>query len=94
MDTQTEIMGLADQKVVEFLRIDVQGKEFNQDRFDNLERQANVGHKVKREVNVHQRTQQDQFLRVVRLIGTTPEMREQYIRASQPKMLPQLKARP
>lgn len=91
---QTDLRDLVEQKAREFIAMDPGAKEFNRDVFDARERQVNVGHKLVREANVQERSRADQALRAIRMIAQTPELREQYVRASQPKLLPQIKGRP
>lgn len=89
-----DLRDLVGKKAEDFLTMDPGSKDFNREVFDARERQVNVGFKLVREANVQERTIRDQTLRAIRIVAGTPELREEYIRASMPKLLPELRGRP
>jgi len=91
---EEKVMGLADDKALEFLQLDPISKGFNPGLFDYKMKQAIFGFRAKREITLNRRMEIDQRLRAVRMAINDPSDRADYIRATAPKLLPDLKMRP
>jgi len=91
---EEKVMELADKKALDFLQLDPASKDFKPGLFDYGMKQAIFGFRAKREITLNRRMEIDQRLRAVRMAIGDPKDRAEYIRATAPKLLPDLKARP
>ena len=92
METKEDkLVEMADEKAVEFLQIIPGIDGFNGGQ-EALMKQAIFGFRIKQEATKNTRATTDQILRAARFLK--PEEREQYVRATAPKALPNLKRRP
>ena len=80
--------------VEEVLGMEPEEKGFKPKVLEYRERQFRIGAQFLRDKNMNDRIKVGQMLRVVAMITQDPEVRKEYIKASQPKMLPQLESRP
>lgn len=83
-----EIASLADKRALDFLRMEPDQKGFNPGAFEYRMKQAILGFRYKREIELKRRTERDQAIRVVRMVFETPEKRGEYIKQSMPALLP------
>jgi thymidylate synthase len=88
---EDKLVELADQKALDFLELKPEDKGFTQGQVA-LMKQAIFGYRIKQEVTKNKRSTIDQIIRAIKFLK--PEEREEYIRASAPKLLPELKKRP
>ena len=82
----------AEKSVRDFFRVDARNCEPKE--FGRLHAKATLGRQVMHDLGVNDRVAIDQKLKAINMIATKPELREQYIRATAPQMVPQLEARP
>ncbi len=83
-----QIASLADQRALDFLSMEPEQKGFNPGTFEYRMKQAILGFRYKREIELKRRTGRDQAIRVVRMVFETPEKRRDYIKQSMPALLP------
>ena len=88
METRVE------QIVESVLDMDPDSPGFRAESFDVRMKQAKVGMTFSRNRNQNDRIKQGQRLRMIGMISRDPEMRKQYIQATKPGELPDLRDRP
>ena len=79
----------AEVSIRHFLNTDA--KNIKPDEFGRLQAKANIGIKVRHDEKVEARENRNQVLRAISMAFNDPKVREQYRRASAPKVLPDLK---
>jgi len=78
------------QKAVEdFFHVDA--RNVKPEEFGRLQAKANVGIKVMHDEKVEMREARNQALRAISMAFTDPKVREEYIRQTSPKLLPEKK---
>lgn len=75
--------------VGDFLKIDA--RNVKPEEFGRLQAKANVAIKVMHDEKVELRENRNQALRAISMAFADPKVREEYIRQTSPKMLPDLK---
>lgn len=90
-NTEAKLVGLAEEKALQFLQLNPGAGGFTEGQ-EALMKQAIFGFRIKQEATKNKRAITDQLLRAARFLK--PEEREQYVRESAPKLLPELKKRP
>jgi len=83
-----QIASLADKRALDFLSMEPEVQGFNPGTFEYRMKQAILGFRYKREIELKRRTERDQAIRVVRMVFETPEKRRDYINQSMPALLP------
>jgi hypothetical protein len=89
MNDTSAILERAEEAVMDFLRVDA--RNVKAEEFGRLQAKANIGIKVRHDEKVEARENRNQVLRAISMAFNDPKIREQYIKASAPKMLPDLK---
>jgi len=79
----------SDKAIMDFLDADARKCEAKE--FGRLYQKANIALRVKHSYMVNDRIAIDQKLKMIGMAFTNPEIRERYIRATLPKMLPDAK---
>jgi hypothetical protein len=69
-------------------------KGFSKGEFEYNERKFNMAQKFLSYKSKYQAIKRGQSLRAINMIAQKPEVKEQYIRATQPNMLPEIQSRP
>jgi hypothetical protein len=92
MSDVTTVLESADEAIRDFLKVDA--RNCKPEEFGRLHAKASIGLRVRHDQAVNERVAIDQKLKAINMIATKPELREQYIRATAPQMVPQLEARP
>jgi hypothetical protein len=92
MSEALSILEQADSAIADFLRVNAHNCEPKE--FGRLHAKASMGLRLRHDSAVNERVSMDQKLRAINMIAKDPEMRERYIRATAPLMVPQLEARP
>jgi hypothetical protein len=80
--------------VNDVLDMDPMNPNFNPGELEYRERQFRVGSQFMRDKNMNERIKTGQMIRIVGMVTSDPETREQYIKATTPGMIPDLKNRP
>jgi len=80
----------ANESIADFLKVDA--RNCKPDEFGRLYQKANIGLRIRHDEIVNTRIEVDQKLRAISMAFGDPKVREQYLRASAPKMLPEIKA--
>lgn len=83
-----KIADLAVQRALDVMQMDPEQKGFNPGMFDYRMKQAILGFRFKREIDLNRRTEREQGIRVVRMVFDTPEKRMEYIKGTVPHLLP------
>jgi hypothetical protein len=89
MSDELKMIEDANTAIADFLRVDA--RNVKDAEFGRLQAKANVGIKVRHDQKVEERENRNQVLRAISMAFNDPKIREQYIKASAPKMLPDLK---
>ena len=80
--------------VSSLLEMDPGAEDFKMASFEVRVKQASVGLAYNRDLTMNERIKQGQMLRIIGMISTDPEVREQYIRDTQPSFPQKLLNRP
>ena len=80
--------------VEEVLDMNPSEKGFNPGVLDYKERQFRVGSTFLRDRDKNKRIKVGQTIRIIGMITADPEIRKEYIRQTQPQLLPDLRSRP
>lgn len=84
-----DLLEKADDSIADFLQVDA--RNCKPDEFGRLYQKANIGLRIRHDAIVNGRIEVDQKLRAIAMAISDPKMREEYIRVSSPKMLPELR---
>jgi len=91
---ETDISKKVESIVSRLLDMDPSAEDFTMTGFEVRVKQANVGLSYNRDTAMNERIKQGQMLRIIGMISTDPEVREQYIRDTQPSLPLKLLGRP
>jgi hypothetical protein len=89
MSGTTNLLEQSEAAIQEFLRVDA--RNVKPDEFGRLQAKANIGIKVRHDEKVEARENRNQILRAISMAFNDSKVREQYLRASAPKLLPDIK---
>lgn len=81
-----DILAKADESIAAFLNTDA--RNCIPETFGRLYQKASIGLRIRHDEIVSSRIEVDQKLRAISMAFTDPKVREEYIRATSPKMLP------
>lgn len=80
--------------VNDVLDMDPKSAEFNPGELEYRSTQFRIGSQFVRDRNMNERIKVGQMIRVIGMIATTPEAREEYVRKTAPGMIADLLSRP
>lgn len=80
--------------VNDVLDMDPKDKAFNPGELEYRATQFRIGSQFIRDRNMNDRIKIGQMIRVIGMIATTPEAREEYVRKTAPGMIADLRTRP
>ena len=72
---------------------DTDPTEYGEKEYGRIYQKASIGVRVRHDFIVNARIEVDQKLRIIGMAFNDPKVREEYTRATLPKMLPDLKAK-
>ena len=89
-----EIESQVEQLILDTLAMKTQERGFSEKEFGLNERKFKMAQKFLSELKKYQSINRGQKLRAIQMAINDPVLREEYIRASQPALLPELQSRP